>query len=110
MTTLTYTYARQNLAEVLSGVENTQEPAIIRRKGHEDVAIVPAAELASLLETAHLLRSPANASRLRAALERSLRGETVVRDVETLRREFKLEAHSPARPRRAPKARRRSEP
>lgn len=38
------------------------------------MALVAADELASLLETAHLLRSPRNARRLLAALQRALRG------------------------------------
>lgn len=38
-------------------------------------ALVAADEFASLLETAHLLRSPANARRLKTALRRAQRGE-----------------------------------
>jgi hypothetical protein len=45
------------------------------RRGHEDMAILPAAELRSLEETAHLMRSPANARRLLAALHRALADE-----------------------------------
>jgi antitoxin YefM len=71
---LTYTYARAHLAEIWDEVENAQEPAIITRKGHEDLAILPTAELASLRETAHLLRSPRNAARLLAALHNSRAG------------------------------------
>ena len=36
-----------------------------------DVALIPAAELAGLIETAHLLRSPKNARRLLTAVRRS---------------------------------------
>ena len=42
----------------------SREPVIIHRRGAEDVALVNAAELRSLTETAHLLRSPKNAQRL----------------------------------------------
>jgi antitoxin YefM len=42
----------------------------IDRRGHESVVLVPASEWEGLLETAHLLRSPANARRLLAALNR----------------------------------------
>jgi antitoxin YefM len=52
--------------------------------------LVAAAELRSLMETAHLLGSPNNAQRLLTALiraqDRELPGETV----EALRREFEL--------------------
>lgn len=42
---VTYSYARQNLAEILSAAEDAQEPVIIFRRGHEDVAVIPASEL-----------------------------------------------------------------
>jgi antitoxin YefM len=37
------------------------------------VALIPADELSGLMETAHLLRSPANAKRLLTALQRTER-------------------------------------
>ena len=43
----------------------------IRRRGSEDVALIAADELESLLETAHLLRSPRNADRLLTARQRA---------------------------------------
>jgi antitoxin YefM len=71
MTTTTYSHLREHLAEVWDTVEATQEAVILQRRGHEDLALLPAAELAGLMETAHLLRSPKNALRLMAALTRS---------------------------------------
>ena len=65
---VSYSYARQNLAKILRVAEETQEPIIITRRGHEDMALIPADELKSLEETAHLLRSPKNAQRLLQAL------------------------------------------
>jgi antitoxin YefM len=70
----TYTSLRKNLASVLDQVIDEQETIIIRRRGSRDVALVPATELAGLMETAHLLRSPENARRLLAALNRAARG------------------------------------
>ena len=69
---VTYSYARQNLAKILREAEERQEPIIIRRRGHEDMALIPAEELRSLEESAHLLRSPKNAQRLLQALQRAL--------------------------------------
>jgi antitoxin YefM len=66
----TYTQARSNLAKLLDQVTNEQEIVIVTRRKGEDVAMIAADELAGLLETAHLLRSPANARRLLAALAR----------------------------------------
>ena len=75
MTTATYSQLREHLAEVWDQVEDTQEPIIVSRKGHQDLAILPADELESIRETAHLLRSPKNAKRLVDALTRAYEGE-----------------------------------
>jgi antitoxin YefM len=90
----TYTNLRDNLASVLDRVTDDQEVVIVRRRGAEDVALVPAHELASLMETAYLLRSPANAKRLRAALRRAKQGKGKPESVEKLRREMGLERNS----------------
>ena len=87
-TKASYSRARQNLAEIWNEVENSREPAILERRGHEDMALVPADELSSLTETAHLLRSPKNAERLLAALARARAGEGEPQTVEELRREL----------------------
>jgi antitoxin YefM len=67
----TYTSLRQNLATLLDQVVDQQETIIVRRRGARDVALIPASELAGLMETAHLLRSPRNARRLLSALRRA---------------------------------------
>ena len=89
-TETTYTHARANLAALCDQVASTREPIVIHRRGSEDVALVAAAELRSLMETAHLLRSPRNAQRLLTALVRA-QGQDLPREtVESLRREFDL--------------------
>ena len=75
MTTISYTEARDRLASVWDHTVSTREPVVIDRRGHESVVIVPASEWEGLQETAHLLRSPANARRLLAALNRLEEGE-----------------------------------
>src|SRR5207248_6234058 len=67
----TYTNARANLAKLCAQVADDREIVIINRRGAEDVALVAVTELAGLLETAHLLRSPKNAQRLLTALKRA---------------------------------------
>jgi antitoxin YefM len=89
-TRTTYTNARANLASLWDRVISDREPVIIHRRGSEDVALVAAAELSSLLETAHLLRSPKNAARLLTALRRAKRGRQKTQSVESLRRELRL--------------------
>jgi antitoxin YefM len=71
MNTVTYDTAREKPAEIWDQVEESREEVILRRRGHEDLALIPAAELRSLKETAHLLGSPRNALRLLRALARS---------------------------------------
>lgn len=55
-----YTQARENLANLLNKIENDNTIAVIKRRGHKDIALLPADELSSLLETVYLLRSTAN--------------------------------------------------
>ena len=71
----TYTHARSQLASLIDEVANNREVVIIKRCGFEDVAMIAAEELSSLIETVHLLRSPANAKRIFAALERARKKE-----------------------------------
>lgn len=88
MTETTYTSLRQSLATVLDRVSNDHEIVIVRRKGDKKVAMIPAEELAGLLETAHLLRSPKNAQRLLAALRRATSGKGKPEPIDKLRREM----------------------
>jgi antitoxin YefM len=87
----TYTYVRENLARLLQEVEEHRDVVIINRRGHEDVALVPAGELESLVETAHLLRSPKNAERLLTALRRALARKGKAQTVAELRAQLGLE-------------------
>jgi antitoxin YefM len=75
MGTASYSHFRENLAEIWDEVEDTQEPVIVSRRGHQDLAVLPAGELESLRETAHLMRSPRNAIRLLKAIARANSGE-----------------------------------
>jgi antitoxin YefM len=86
----TYSEARANLAELWDRVTQDRETVIITRRGAHDVALIAAEELAGLLETAHLLRSPRNAARLLTALERALRQEGAPQTVADLRQELGL--------------------
>jgi antitoxin YefM len=67
----TYTSARSSLASLMNQVSDHREVVIVSRRGKEDVALIAGSELESLLETAYLLRSPANAKRLTLALTRA---------------------------------------
>jgi antitoxin YefM len=86
----TYTNLRQKLASVLDRVANDHEVVIVSRRGKNKVAMVPADELAGLMETAHLLRSPRNAQRLLSALRRATAGRGKPEPASELRRELGL--------------------
>lgn len=64
-----YTQARDNFVKVLEQVEQGDSIVVVQRRGHADVAMIAADELSTLLEQVYLLKSPANAKRLLAALE-----------------------------------------
>jgi len=87
----TYTQARDGLAKLLDQVTHNREVVVIQRRGGEEVAMIAASELESLMETAYLLRSPANAERLLTALGRALKNENDPQPIEALRREVNLE-------------------
>ncbi len=87
----TYSNARENLASLLEQVTEDREIVIISRRGHDDVALVAVSELAGLLETAHLLRSPKNAQRLLTALRRAQARTVKPQPLEKLRQDLGLD-------------------
>lgn len=87
----TYTHARANLVALWDRVTEDREVVVIERRGAEDVALIAADELAGLLETAYLLRSPKNAERLLAALSEAQVGEGVPMSLDELWAEVGLE-------------------
>lgn len=68
----------------------TRKPIVVNREGAESVAVIPIAELNSIIETAYLFQSPENASRLIAAIERAKAQTFKPRTVEDLRYEFRF--------------------
>ncbi len=76
---------------MLNEVTDNHEVVVINRRGHEDVAMVSAAELSSMVETAHIFRSPKNAARLISALEEVRAGGGEKITVDELRKEFGVE-------------------
>ncbi len=86
----TYSKLREQLASVLDRVVDDREVVIVRRKTGKDVALIAADELAGLLETDYLLRSPKNAQRLMSAMRRAERRGGKPESVDKLRREMGL--------------------
>ena len=86
-----YTEARRSLAALWDRLEESGEVAILRRRGHKDLAVLDAEELAALRETAHLLRSPNTALRLLVALNRALGQTSESTPLDQLRSELNLD-------------------
>ena len=84
----TYTNARANLAKLLDEVTLNQEVVLISRRKSDDVAMISASELRSILETHHLLRSPKNAERLINALKRTQNEDIPPTSLNQLREEI----------------------
>jgi antitoxin YefM len=70
MKTISYSELRGRFAEVMDLVVEKREEVVITRPGRESAVMLPLDDFESLKETAHLMRSPANARRLLDAMER----------------------------------------
>jgi|GEM_PF-149534 len=85
---MTFTEARANLGSLIDRVASDNDVVVISRKNSADVALISAAELSSLQETAHLFSSPANAKRLMSALKRAKTKKIKPCSVDSLRHEM----------------------
>ena len=79
---ITYSEARQNLAETMSRVCDHHEPVIIIRQKSPSVVMMSLEDYNSIMETAYLLRSPVNAARLREAIQASDTGKAIPHELE----------------------------
>jgi antitoxin YefM len=76
MKAITYTQARQNLASTMDMVCEDCTPVTITRSGKQQaVVMLSLGEYDQLEETAHLMRSPANAKRLAQAIQEIAQGK-----------------------------------
>lgn len=78
MRTLTFSETRAHFAETLNRVVDDREPVIVTRAKRDSVVIMALDDYESMRETLYLLRSPANARRLFAAIDRMERGTATV--------------------------------
>ncbi len=75
MKTLTYTAARENLAQTMQQVCEDHAAVVITRRRDQAVVMMSLEDYESLEETAYLLRSPRNAQRLREAVDQLRAGD-----------------------------------
>lgn len=75
MDAITYSAARANLAATMDRVCDDHDPVIITRRGGKNVVLVSQEDWNAMEETAYLLKSPANAARLRLSLASARTGD-----------------------------------
>ncbi len=75
MQIVNYSEARKNFKAVLDRVVNDQDCTVITRSGVEDAVIMSKSHYDSVMETLHIMRSPANAQHLMEAIARDKAGE-----------------------------------
>lgn len=81
MRIISFTQARSSLKAVLDGVVNDADCTVITRRDAEDAVIMSMDYYNSLMETVHLLKSPANAAHLAKSIEQYKTGQIKERDI-----------------------------
>jgi antitoxin YefM len=81
MNAVNYSDLRRNLKTYLDRVYDDNETIIIARKDNENVVMVSIDEYNSLVETAHLLSTEANARHLADSIGQARAGQTTSHDL-----------------------------
>lgn len=79
MRVVNFSDARNNLKKVIDDVVDDSDYTVISRRDAPDAVLLSLDSFNSLMETVHLLRSPANAVHLASSLAQMESGQTVVR-------------------------------
>lgn len=81
MQVVTMSEARHRLKSILDQVENDMDYAVITRRNGADAVIMSMEMFNSIMETMHLLRSPANAAHLAESIEQYRSGKFVEKEI-----------------------------
>lgn len=81
MNIVSFSEARNNLKAVLDRVVEDTDYTIITRRDAEDAVVMSLELFNSLLETVHLLKSPANAAHLERSIAQFKQGKVVERNL-----------------------------
>jgi antitoxin YefM len=76
MRIINFSEARNHLKSVLDQVVNDADYTVIARRDADDAVVLSLDYFNSLMETVHLLKSPANASHLAKSIEQYRSGQT----------------------------------
>lgn len=77
---VSYTELRSNLATYMDEVCDSRAPLLVTRQNARSVVLIAEDEYEAMMETLHLLRSPANAERLLRSIAEADAGQSVERD------------------------------
>ena len=75
MEIVNFTEARKSLKEVLDRVVDDQDCTVITRRDADDAVVMSREYFDALMETVHLLRSPANAAHLEQSISEYRQGK-----------------------------------
>lgn len=78
---VSFTEARNGLKSVLDHVVNDADYAIITRRDSEDAVVMSLEHYNSLMETVHLLKSPANAAHLARSIEQFKSAQVIEQEI-----------------------------
>lgn len=81
MRVVSFTEARNGLKRVLDNVVNDADTTVITRRDSEDAIVMSLDYYNSLMETVHLLRSPANAEHLNQSISQYKQGQFKTREL-----------------------------
>ena len=81
MDVCTFTELRGHLRERLDQVHNTRRPLLVTRQNAAAAVVLDKEEYDGIMETLHLLRSPANAARLLNSIAAADAGRMTGRDL-----------------------------
>jgi antitoxin YefM len=81
MRIVSFTEARNGLKSVLDHVVNDVDYTVITRRDAEDAVVMSMDHYNSLMETVHLLKSPANAAHLSKSIEQFNSGKVQSKDL-----------------------------
>jgi antitoxin YefM len=78
---VSYTELRTRLASYMDEVCDSRAPLLVTRQNARSVVMIAEDEYEAIMETLHLLRSPANATRLLQSIEEANAGSLAEREI-----------------------------